>query len=250
MADRRARDADAEAQLDAWRADPAWAEVVPSVQVSNPKGTFCQLDCSALVALPPEHAFSLLCDPGNSRVFRSVKGVRNRRVLEDEGGVTTVQMELVAGWRFLVFSGEFSVHMRLVQDRPNMKVHFELVDAGFMRHFKGTWSVEPVPVAPSPENLSPPPANNNVSTPTSEAACRMASRVCLVQSVQPAVNPPPILAQYLRHIAASALRESFHDIQAEAARTRYGLPEGANVQAELRKKGVCLDVKVEESFGG
>jgi len=60
-------------QMREWRESPQWSEATPRVEVSNPKGTFCMLDCSAVVGLPPEAVFDILCDTGNQRVFKNVK---------------------------------------------------------------------------------------------------------------------------------------------------------------------------------
>lgn len=51
-----------------------------------------------------------------------MQGVRDRRVVEEDGKRTVVELEMVSGWRFLIFSGEFGVHVRITQDRPNSKV--------------------------------------------------------------------------------------------------------------------------------
>lgn len=60
-------------EMRAWRASPQWSEATPSVEVSNPKGTFCMLSCSAVVGLPPDAVFDILCDTGNQTVFKNVK---------------------------------------------------------------------------------------------------------------------------------------------------------------------------------
>jgi len=43
------------------------------VQVTRPKGAFCQLDCSALVGLHPAAVFEVMCDTGNKRIFRNAE---------------------------------------------------------------------------------------------------------------------------------------------------------------------------------
>lgn len=104
-----------------------------------------------------------------------------------------------------------------------------------MRLFKGAWTVEPYPVG-SPEcpGLL---AEGALGTKAAQYEdTRVASQVRLVQEVQPALNPPGILAQYLRHIAAHTMHGALQDLQLEAARIRYGLPETCDVKAEVLRR--------------
>lgn len=43
-------------------------------------------------------------------------------MVEENGKRIVVELEMVSAWRFLIFSGEFGVLMRITQDRPNLKV--------------------------------------------------------------------------------------------------------------------------------
>lgn len=110
----------------------------------------------------------------------------------------------------------------------SLQVSFELTKPGFMKLFKGAWTVQP---------LYPGSSEGHVVTSTGQIEDkRVASQVHLVQEVQPALNPPPILAQYLRHIAAHTMHGALQDLQLEAARIRYGLPESCDVKAEVLKR--------------
>lgn len=43
-------------------------------------------------------------------------------MLEDSPERKVVELEMLTSWRFLFLSGEFSVNLKLTQDRPNCKV--------------------------------------------------------------------------------------------------------------------------------
>lgn len=58
--------------------DEAWesAEFVhepPMLKITQPKGSFCQIDARFSVALPPDGVFNIITDPNNRRVFKNIK---------------------------------------------------------------------------------------------------------------------------------------------------------------------------------
>lgn len=63
-----------------------------------------------------------LCAPASLLAPLVRQGVKDRRVLEDSPEKKVVELEMLTSWRFLFLSGEFSVNLRLTQDRPNCKV--------------------------------------------------------------------------------------------------------------------------------
>ncbi|CAI5527555.1 unnamed protein product [Closterium sp. Naga37s-1] len=114
--------AELERQMRAWRDDPEWRDEAAQLTVSTPKGTFCQLDCQVTLALPPDAVYNTLCDPYNRRVFKNIKAVKHRKVLEDDGDRQLVEVEQSAAWRFLVFSGSFDTRLLVTQDRAERTV--------------------------------------------------------------------------------------------------------------------------------
>ncbi|CAI5511615.1 unnamed protein product [Closterium sp. Naga37s-1] len=138
--------AELERQMRAWRDDPEWHDEAAQLAVSTPKGTFCQLDCQVTLALPPDAVYNTLCDPYNRRVFKNIKAVKHRKVLEDDGDRQLVEVEQSAAWRFLVFSGAFDTRLLVTQDRAERTMSFKIAQPGFMRRFEGFWRVEPLPV--------------------------------------------------------------------------------------------------------
>lgn len=93
--------------------DEAWVPTElmqePSVlEVTQTKGSFCEIDVHFSVPLDPDGVYDILTDPNNHRVFKNIKEVTYRKVLENDGNQLSVELEQLGRWQFLVFSGSFS----------------------------------------------------------------------------------------------------------------------------------------------
>lgn len=44
-----------------------------SLQVSVPKGSFCNLNVKVNIGLPPDTVYDIVTDPENKRVFKNIK---------------------------------------------------------------------------------------------------------------------------------------------------------------------------------
>jgi hypothetical protein len=58
--------------------DEAWvpaefAREPPVLEVTQPKGSFCQIDARFSVALNPDGVYNIITDPNNRRVFKNIK---------------------------------------------------------------------------------------------------------------------------------------------------------------------------------
>lgn len=55
-----------------------------------------------------------------------------------------------AGWRFLLFRGNFSTTLHVEEDHQAMELRFRLVPSrgGFMKQFDGAWQLRPHPEDP------------------------------------------------------------------------------------------------------
>eukprot|EP00270_Netrium_digitus_P014165 TRINITY_DN4774_c0_g3_i2.p1 TRINITY_DN4774_c0_g3~~TRINITY_DN4774_c0_g3_i2.p1 ORF type:complete len:202 (-),score=53.17 TRINITY_DN4774_c0_g3_i2:154-759(-) len=109
-------------QMAAWNADPDWVDEPLHVEVTVPRPCVCELNCQFRIGLPPDAVFSILLDPENCRIFKNIKEVSYRRVLEDAGQRQVVELQQAAIWRFLFLSGTFAVHLMVTQDRPTRHV--------------------------------------------------------------------------------------------------------------------------------
>ncbi|KAL4565226.1 hypothetical protein LXL04_029312 [Taraxacum kok-saghyz] len=86
-----------EKQLQAWRNNPVWNDNQPhTIEVSVPKGSFCQLKVAVNVGLPPDAIYNIVTDPDNKRVFKNIQEVLSRKVLLDEGSRQVVELEQAA----------------------------------------------------------------------------------------------------------------------------------------------------------
>lgn len=78
------------------------------LEVTQGKGSFCEIDVDFAVPLDPDGVYDILTDPNNHRVFKHIKEVTYRKVLENDGNRLLVELEQLGRWQFLVFSGSFS----------------------------------------------------------------------------------------------------------------------------------------------
>jgi hypothetical protein len=106
-----------------------WSDKDLKVVVEQPHGAgfWCTLKMLARVRLTPEKVFGILTDPLNEKrgVFRNMKGVKHRQVLEDDGrGYQKVETEQLARWRLGPLSGTFTIRLIVTQDKRNHTVGF------------------------------------------------------------------------------------------------------------------------------
>ncbi|XP_024366129.1 uncharacterized protein [Physcomitrium patens] len=190
--------------------DEAWesAEFVhepPMLKITQPKGSFCQIDARFSVALPPDGVFNIITDPNNRRVFKNIKEVVYRKVLEDDGNRQLVEVEQLGRWRFLMLSGTFSSRVIVEQNREEKLMLFDLSRQGMMKKFSGSWKIEPMLAS----ELSIGSRENN-ATP--------GSWVNFQQVLEPAIVPPWPLNGYVRGVTERIIREMLADLQLECLR--------------------------------
>ncbi|GLJ21247.1 hypothetical protein SUGI_0389910 [Cryptomeria japonica] len=209
-------------QLQAWRENNEWVDTSPKIEVTVPKGTLCNLKAIVQVGLPPDAVFDIVIDPENKRVFKNIKEVTYRKVLEDDGYRQLVEVEQAAMWRFLWWSGTIAVRVYVDQDRRNHIVRFHLAKEGFMKKFEGRWKLEPIFVDEEVCTISKPSTLEEYEL-CSRGKGRVASLIKLEQLVQPALLPPPPISWYVRGITARTTEMLVEDLQAEVKRLREGL---------------------------
>ncbi|KAH7859327.1 hypothetical protein Vadar_034678 [Vaccinium darrowii] len=214
-------DVSLEKQLQAWKENPTWVDQSPSIKVTVPKGSLCNLDVGVNVGLPPDAVYDIVTDPDNKRVFKNIQEVVSRRVLVDEGFRQVVELEQAALWRFLWWSGTISVHVLVDQNRKDRTMKFKQVKTGFMKKFEGCWRVEPLFVDETTCHPFIPKTFADYVDCTGGRG-RVGSRVSLEQIIQPALVPPPPISWYLRGITSKTSEMLISDLLAEAARIRGG----------------------------
>ncbi|KAG0611324.1 hypothetical protein M758_7G132300 [Ceratodon purpureus] len=185
--------------------DEAWvpADFVhepPVLKVTQPKGSFCQIDARFSVALDPEGVYNIITDPNNRRVFKNIKEVVFRKVLEDDGNRQLVEVEQLGRWRFLMLSGTFSSRVIVEQNREEKSMLFDLSRQGMMKKFSGSWKIEPM------------------ADGAGERDGASGAWVNFQQVLEPAVIPPWPLNGYVRGVTERIIREMLADLQNECLR--------------------------------
>ncbi|KAE9446023.1 hypothetical protein C3L33_21976, partial [Rhododendron williamsianum] len=226
-------DVSLEKQLQAWKENPTWVDQSPSVKVTVPKGSLCNLDVAVNVGLPPDAVYNIVTDPDNKRVFKNIQEVVSRRVLVDEGLRQVVELEQAALWRFLFWSGTIAVHVLVDQNREDRTMRFKQVKTGFMKRFEGCWRVEPLFVDEKTCHPFMPKTFADYVECTGGKG-RVGSRVSLEQIIQPALVPPPPISWYLRGITSKTTEMLINDLLAEAARIR-GSSDSKSTTGETTK---------------
>lgn len=220
-----------EMQMEAWNRNPSWTDQPPVMQVTAPKGTLCNIESTFQTGIPPDAVYDIVTDPENKRVFKNIKEVTYRKVLEDEGHRQLVEVEQSAIWRFLWFSGIMSIRLYVDQDRQTHTLKYHLAKEGFMKKFEGTWEVKPVYVdAPHCDRLS---------NPEDDPSCnrsRRASEIHFKQVLQPILVPPPPVSWYIRGISSKQTESLLQDLQAEAKRLREGKESSSETHKQEQKE--------------
>eukprot|EP00887_Chlorella_sp_A99_P006686 scaffold3.g6686.t1 len=219
----------------------SWCDADTHVTASPPReGFFCTLEMTARVPLPPDEVYGILTSPTNHTVFRSIKAIKNRRVLKQEHGRETIEQEQVGRWRVGPLQGVFSSHLIVEQDSHARTVAYRLAKPGFMRDFAGSWKVQPFDNAALDELV-----NHHAASPLHRLQAGLArlegrllgrqpsaSLVRLQQSLLPNVAPPPPLDKIISRIAANQLFAIMGDLRKEA--NRRNKARQAAEQAEQR----------------
>ncbi|KAL4586933.1 hypothetical protein LXL04_011581 [Taraxacum kok-saghyz] len=237
-----------EKQLQAWRNNPVWNDnQPPTIEVSVPKGSFCQLKVDVNVGLPPDAIYNIVTDPDNKKVFKNIQEVLSRKVLLDEGSRQVVELEQAALWRFLFWSGTISVHVMVDQNRDDYSMKFKQAKPGFMKRFEGSWKVEPILLD---EKLCHPfkPKTLSEYMSCTQGNGRIASKVTLKQLIEPAIVPPPPISWYLRGITTRTTEMLINDLIDEASRIK-GVSETNCVTKETDViQGLSDEQQIDEIF--
>jgi hypothetical protein len=201
--------------------DDVWAPAdmlyePPLLEVTQPKGSFCTIHTRFAAALDPDGVYDIVTDPNNHRVFRNIKEVVYRKVLEDDGNRQYVEVEQLGRWKFLIFSGSFATRIFLEQKRREKTLSFDLAKkGGMMRKFSGSWTIEPMRAS---ETVIPAGTEAVKTEDESDPDPIVGSWVTFQQVVEPTVKPPWPLSDYIRGITEKIIREMLADLQRECQR--------------------------------
>jgi uncharacterized protein YndB with AHSA1/START domain len=213
-----------------------------------PQGFWCSIKLLARIPLPPEEVYAILTDPENYKIFRSVKAVRNRRILsKNNHGKEEVEVEQVGQWRFGPFKGSFNVHLIVSQDKHNKSMNFRLahdkIQRPYMKDFSGGWVVKPYNSDNVEEMITFPGRHwgplHNLKKALHELEDTLTGKhanssiVELKQCVAPGIVPPKALEGILIKLTARQVRTIMEDLLNEADRRNK---EKARIAKEEKKQ--------------
>lgn len=196
---------------------------------SPPDGFFCTLSMKGKVPLPPEEVYEILTDINNVSIFRSIKKVKNRKILTDDGRRLRAEVEHLAKWQLGFLKGTFTIKLLVEQDRHDKSINFRLSNPkGFMKDFTGQWRIRPFTQDVLDEEINWPGRHwgpfHSLKTAVHSIEDKMmqkkigASLVELEQSVAPKYMPPPPIDSLLRRISAQQIKHIMDDLNKEAQR--------------------------------
>ncbi|KAG7669546.1 hypothetical protein Ndes2526B_g05890 [Nannochloris sp. 'desiccata'] len=216
-----------------------------------PRGFWCSIKLLARIPLPPEEVYDILVDPENYKIFRSVKEMRNRRVLWDNNhGKEEVEVEQVGQWKFGPFKGSFNVHLIVNQDKNKRTMNFRLahdkIQRPYMKDFSGGWVVKSYNADNIEEMITFPgrhwgPLHNlkkafHELEDTLTGKHANSSIVELKQCVAPGVTPPKALEGLLIKLTARQVRTIMEDLLNEADRRNKDKARVAKEEKNQREK--------------
>mmetsp|Transcript_5855 Transcript_5855/g.36300 ORF Transcript_5855/g.36300 Transcript_5855/m.36300 type:complete len:253 (-) Transcript_5855:460-1218(-) len=197
-----------------------------SMHVTVPKGCTCRMFATLDVPIDADQVYDILTDPENRRVFRNVKQVLHRSVVEDDGNKQVVDVEQLGRWKFLCFGGSFTTKLRVTQDRRRKTVKYALQSGGFMRTFDGTWKILEKKLGSEKEDLTDWKAVDEPAVRCSPTGAHVhfAQELCL------AVSPPASLSRIIGKITAHTAKNILRDLYEESLRIYHGIPVQEEVQ--------------------
>lgn len=118
-----------------------------TIQVSNSEGYLCHISCQAILASPPRTVFAILTNPDNTAVFRDIKALGYRKVLQDADGLKVIEVEQRGEIRVLFKTHYFSTFLTVTEDCRDpdlLTTSFTLIQSDVLAKFQGTWHLTPL----------------------------------------------------------------------------------------------------------
>lgn len=193
------------------------------VEVTQPKGFLCKVRLRTEVLFPVSRVYEILTQPDNTQMFRNIKAITYRKVLEDDKhGRQRIELEHEAEWRFLVFGGRFLTRLFVQQDKQAGTLEFKLAKKGMMKDFEGRWHVYTKPQ--QNHTPAPHPHFQLLRWPFQQKAHPEAQQHITVleleQSMCPNVIPPPPIDRLLKGIAKRQVCNVVEDLRREIERVK------------------------------
>ncbi|KAL6748720.1 hypothetical protein V8C86DRAFT_2872269 [Haematococcus lacustris] len=170
----------------------------------------------------PEVLFAIFTYPDNSKLFRDVQRVGQRKVVTLEPNFKVVEVEQLGELKILWVQRTFSTWLKVTEDCRDtgcLSVQFDLMHSDLLSQFNGRWELRPLEVPGIP----------GIST-----ASELHQDV-LPKGVPPFMKNLPVMGNLLRGVALRAMRRIMEDVQAAVGKIQALTAKGATVEAALRQ---------------
>lgn len=191
-----------------------------SIEISNARGYLCHISAAAeFIDSPPKLIFALFTNPDNTGVFRDIKRVTSRKVIQnDPAGLKVVEIEQLGETWLLWMHVEFRTRLTVTEDSRdpnNLRTYFELISSDVLNKFNGSWHLQPLRQEGS--------------------AASLGTLVHLEQDVSPRGLPEflkhvPVVSNVLKGVCARAVERLLDDVAIAAQRLDSGEPWNDVVQ--------------------
>eukprot|EP00884_Botryococcus_braunii_P014079 jgi/Botrbrau1/22672/Bobra.0132s0016.1 len=211
-----------------------------TIQVSNANGYLCHIHLECVFRCDPSYLFSIFTNPDNTRIFRDIKEVTSRTVLDDSTpGLKVVEVEQLGEAKILWLTQRFRTLLKVTEDARDPKklvTTFSLIRSDILSRFNGCWTITP---------------REDVSQKES-CTCTFA---VLEQDILPAGVPAflkhvPVLGHALRGISVRAVKRLVEDIDRVIDQKNMGVDVLSNFNSRLSvgptAHAVVLDDSEEE----
>lgn len=202
-----------------------------TIKVTQSPGFLCHISATAFIRIPPKLLWEqCIVHPDNAKIYRHMNRCSFRRVgqTDPSTSIRTVRVAHEASWRFLLFHGTFTTHLRVIEDPTKFSMKFEMIPHGssIVSKFQGEWRIEPHPEDPHHSSIS-----------------------YLEQDLALGVWMPPPFDRLLKSISAGQVRRIVQDLQLEAKKIQKGEPSLVPYE-EVKDKDIGEEMVGEGDTGG
>ncbi|KAK9826878.1 hypothetical protein WJX81_002946 [Elliptochloris bilobata] len=186
----------------------------------------------ALYCCSAETLFAVLSNPDNTGVFRDIKRVSSRRVLElDPSGRKVIEIEQVGESRILWRRQEFVTLLTVVEDSRDserLTTSFELVQSDILARFNGKWTLTPLR------------ENGEVT-----GCSAVLDQDLLPKGIPSFLKHVPVLGDVLRNISVRAVKRLVEDIDGVLEQLRAGRTWDQVFGGAERTRGFAVELSDE-----
>lgn len=184
----------------------------------------------------PDEVWGVLRDPDCDRVFRNIKVVLYRNVLEDDGmGVRKLEVAHTAIAKLLMFTFCFDTKLLVLENARSKTMQYNVCGSSFLKKYEGQWFLTPLPGNRAPAR-GPAGQHHGAFNRTALSGLRHFSQNCwhqlpgsrtgartlltLEQTMVPALPLPTPIQRCLGEVCCRSVNQSIEDLDRELQRRR------------------------------